>query len=532
MANAQGSETRLKVNLKDADLVTATKTIADRTGVQFYFKSTKQFNRVTLSVDNQTADDVIRFICDAAGAYVTKNETGVYVITAEKPVGEATTELANGKPKAKIFRKMKMLHAGADEVFARVVMNQILDPLARQKDMMRAIDLVKSNNLSNGMNNAQNQVLNQYAGNNGFRPTAVAPAGQQPNPQTDSGNAIQLPGETSRQLGMGGGGGMMGGGMGAGGGGLQGGGGGGLGQGGGGGLGQGGGATLQGGQGLVPDTIDHISFDPTDNSLIVQGTSEEDINNLQNIIAQFDVAPKQVTIRVEFITTTENLDQSIGYGIEYSRGTLVAGLSNAEFLRASDPVFLTYATGDAVFRLRTRLSQGFGRVVTAPTIRTINNTPATVGAFTTDYILNAQTQLTQGILQTIVNPTPIQVGTFMTLNPRINGDGYITMGLAPNVGGITGTRSVTVQNGVTQDLPIITQQSVSAVVRIKNKDTIVIGGMNTESVNTTLNRVPVLSDLPIIGQFFRRTVKGKSTSELLIFVTPTIIEEDEEGPTP
>jgi type II secretory pathway component GspD/PulD (secretin) len=155
-----------------------------------------------------------------------------------------------------------------------------------------------------------------------------------------------------------------------------------------------------------------------------------------------------------------------------------------------------------------------------------------VSAFTTDYILSAQTQVTQGVLNTVVNPLPIQVGTFLTVNPRINGDGYITMGLSPNVAGITGTRSVALSNNVTSDLPIITQQSVSAVVRIKNRDTIVIGGMNTESVNTTVNRVPVLADLPILGQFFRRTAKGKTSSELLIFVTPTIIEEDEEGPLP
>jgi general secretion pathway protein D len=332
--------------------------------------------------------------------------------------------------------------------------------------------------------------------------------------------------------GMGGGmgGGMMGGGMG---GGMMGGGmGGGMGQGMGGGMGGMGGGSLVPGQGLVPDTIDHISFDPTDNSLIIQGTSEDDINTLQNIIAQFDVAPKQVQVRVEFITTSENLDRSLGFGIEYNRGSLVAGMNQQDFIRASDPVFLTYATGDAVLRLRTRLSEGSGRVVTAPTLRTLNNTPAMVSAFTTDYILSAQTQVTQGVLNTVVNPLPIQVGTFLTVNPRINGDGYITMGLSPNVAGITGTRSVALSNNVTSDLPIITQQSVSAVVRIKNRDTIVIGGMNTESVNTTVNRVPVLADLPILGQFFRRTAKGKTSSELLIFVTPTIIEEDEEGPLP
>jgi general secretion pathway protein D len=534
IANAQGNDARLKVNLKDADLLTATKMIAERTGVQFYFKSQKAFNRVTLQVENQTADDVIRFICDAAGAFVTKNDAGVYVISADAPVTESV--VAEGKTKARIFRKVKMLHAGADDIFNRVVLNRMLDPMAKQKELMRAIDLVKANNLSNGLSNSPAYNLyDQFVGTNQFTPKPQATASTPT--AGNEGNSIELPGEKSKQMGgmMGGGGmggGMMGGGMGGGmGQGMGGGMGGGMGQGMGGGMGQGGGSLVPG-QGLVPDTIDHISFDPTDNSLIIQGTSEDDINTLQNIIAQFDVAPKQVQVRVEFITTSENLDRSLGFGIEYNRGSLVAGMNQQDFIRASDPVFLTYATGDAVLRLRTRLSEGSGRVVTAPTLRTLNNTPAMVSAFTTDYILSAQTQVTQGVLNTVVNPLPIQVGTFLTVNPRINGDGYITMGLSPNVAGITGTRSVALSNNVTSDLPIITQQSVSAVVRIKNRDTIVIGGMNTESVNTTVNRVPVLADLPILGQFFRRTAKGKTSSELLIFVTPTIIEEDEEGPLP
>jgi type II secretory pathway component GspD/PulD (secretin) len=340
----------------------------------------------------------------------------------------------------------------------------------------------------------------------------------------DLGNGITLPGESANQRGGGaaGGGGF---GAGAGGGGQLGGGG----QGGqlGGGLGQGGGANLQGGQGLVPDSITFISFDPTDNSLIVQGTNEDDITALQNLIAQFDVRPKQVSVKVEFITTTENLDQSLGFGIQYSRGTLVAGLAQNEFLRASDPVFLTYATGDAVIRLRTRLATGYGRVVTAPILRTLNNTPATVAAITNDWILTTTSFVTNGIVQAQVNPIPLQIGTVLTLQPRINGDGTITMGMTPQVSNVTGLRPVTLGQGQSLELPIFVTQAVSVIVNVRDGETIVLGGLNSESQNSTINRVPVLSDLPIIGQFFKRVIKQKSSSELLIFVTPKIINDDD-----
>ena len=517
----QDKDTRLNVNLKDADLVTATKMVTERTGLQFIFKSTKSFGKVTLQLKDQSADDVIRYICDAAGAYVTRDENGVYVITADKPIIDVPT-ISNAKPASKIMRKIKLLHAGADEVFARVVMNKILDPMAKHVEMYRAINMAKmmvSGSTDNTAVSTRN-VLDSVSNYNTYQPTAT-PISQKVG--TESGSSIALPGDSANQRGGGGNAGF--------GGGQQGGGGNGLG-GGGQGQGQGGNTTLQPGQGLVPDTIDHISFDPTDNSLIVRGTSEEDINQLQNIIAQFDIQPRQVQIKVEFITTTQNLDQSLGYNVNYTRGTVVAGMSGSDFLRASDPVFLTYASGDAVMRLRTKLSEGYGRVVTAPIIRTINNTPATVSAFTQDWILTTTTVATNGGFLTTVNPQQLTLGTTLSVTPRINADNTITMGLAPQVSTPVGPRTFNPSSGSSIELPINTTQGVQCVVNVKDRETIVLGGLNSESTNTTTNRVPVLSDLPILGQFFRGVTKGRTSSELLIFVTPVILDDEDKSINP
>ena len=206
-------------------------------------------------------------------------------------------------------------------------------------------------------------------------------------------------------------------------------------------------------------------------------------------------------------------------------------MAGSDFLRASDPVFLTYASGDAVFRLRTRLAEGSGRVVTAPIIRTMNNTPATVFAFTTDWILTSTTTGIGNNIITTVNPQPLPLGTGLSVTPRINADNTITMGLTPSVTSVVGTRQVS-STGTSFELPITAQQAVSVVVNVKDKETIVLGGMNTESTNTTVTRVPVLSDLPILGQFFKKVVKGKTASELLIFVTPVIIEDEDTGIAP
>ena len=516
IVTAQSEVTRLNVNLKDADLVTATKMVTERTGLQFMFRSTKAFSKITLQLKDQTADDVIRYICDAAGAFVTKDENGVYVISAEKP-GIDAPAIANS-PKSSIFKKIKLLHAGADEIYARVVMNRILDPMQKHQDSMRAINMAKQMVAGSdfGQRGASN-TFDSLSTYNRYQPTVL------PNKTADSGNNVAIPGEESGNQrggpGNAGGGGQNNGG-GLGGGGQN-----------GGGNGQGGGTQMTPGQGLIPDSITHITYDPTDNSLVVTGTNEDDINKLQNIIAQFDVRPRQVQIKVEFITTTVNLDQSLGFNINYSRGTVIAGMAAQDFLRASDPVFLTYASGDAVFRLRTRLAEGDGRVVTAPIVRTMNNTPASVFAVTQDWILTSQTTVSNGTVVTTVNPIALQLGTGLSVTPRINADNTITMGLSPQVTSVTGTRQVT-SSGSSFELPIQTSELVQVVVNVKDKETIVLGGLNAESTTSTVNRVPVLSDLPIVGQFFKNTHKTKAASELLIFVTPVIIEDDDSSGVP
>lgn len=527
IAGAQTSETRLDVNLKDADILTATKMVTQKTGLQFMFKSQKAFSKVTLQLKDQTADDVIRYICDAANAYVKRDDNGVYIISDQPMV--AAAPVATAAAPVRIFRRMKLLHSGADEIYARVVLNSILDPMAKHAENIRAINMAKQILApGNPITSKSAGVFDSLTSINQFSPSTAQPVQA---PAGDGGGGVTLPGESAAQRpggggGIGGGGGL--GGQNGGGGGL----GGGQNGGGGGGLGGGQNTQLQPGQGLIPSTITHIQFDPTDNSLIVQGSSEDDINYLQNLIAQFDVRPKQVQIKVEFITTTENLDQSLGYHTSFSRGTVVAGIAAQDFIRASDPVFLTYSSGDAVFRLRTRLAQGNGRVVTAPIVRTMNNTPATVFAFTTDWVLTSTTQAVGNNLVTTVTPQQLVLGTGLSVTPRINNDSTITMGLTPTVSSVAGSRTVNTSGNTSTELPIFTSQSVSVVINLKNKETVVLGGLNTESSNSTLNRVPVLSDIPIFGQFFRRTIKQKTASELLIFVTATIIEDEEGGINP
>lgn len=525
----QRSDVRVRLTLKDADMIAATKTLSQQTGLQFVVKpSDRPYERITLTLVDQTPEDALAYICQAAGAYFRRDESGVYIISHDRPAPEMVAPVKEAARPTRLLRKIRLVHGDPEAIYKQIAYAQVTDPQTAYLQLKRFRSLSQLETNTAGMTPEMVAGQANFSGMGRMNQASypVSPTNPKilaPEPERvggdENGSDVRLPGESGNQRGLGGGGGQ--GGIGGGqNGGIGGGQNGGIGGQGGG---QGGQVTLTGGTGLIPESIDFITYDPTDNSLIVRGTSEDDINDLQNTIATFDVAPRQVIIKVEFITTTQTLQKSLGYSVQYSRGTLITGSDPSQFLALSDPVFLTYATGNAVLRLRTLLTEGQGKVVTAPIIRTLNNQPAAVFAQTTSYIFATNQIITNGIASTTVNPIPIQSGTTLTVAPRINADGFITLALSPQVGGISNVQLG--PDGV--QYPNFSQQGVFCVARVRNRETIVLGGLNIENILYTENRVPVLGDLPIIGQFFRRRSTTKNNSELLIFVTPEVVEDDQ-----
>jgi len=520
IAQQAPEQLRVDIFLKDADLLSATRVLTQKAGMQFVFQpSGEPFGKITLKLDSVTAEEALSYICQCAGASFRKDDNGVYIIGKAKA---ADTVEPSPAPAAHVVKTIKRIHVQKADVRNVYDMLLFMTPF---NDSRGFEDIKKFNRLT-----ASDSPL----GNNAFRPetmisTSPSAVFQPVNPRaattltnSEAGGDISLPGEFGGQLGGDGGGGGRNGGGGLG----PGGGGGGGNNGGrnGGGGGNGGNNSLTAGQGLVPQSIDFISYDPTDNSIVVRG-SEEDIAELQRYISLFDVAPKQVEIKVEFITTTDNLDKSIGFDFLYQRGTMIAGTSPGTFARSSDPVFLSYATGNVTTRMRALLSEGRGKVVQAPILRTLNNQPATIQSNITQWIFINQTTVSNGTVITNSNPQPLQASTTLSIAPRINDDNTITVYLSPQIASFVGT--TTAPDGT--ELPNLVQQAISVVARVKNGETIVLGGLTAKNDNTTVSRVPLVSDLPIIGQFFKRTDRVKRNSDLLIFVTPRVIEDEDSG---
>jgi general secretion pathway protein D len=501
------------IHLMDTDLITAVKAIAQQIKAEFVFEPTDEpYRRISfIKVDQKPFEQVLGYICQAAGATYRKEANGVYVIgparpkPLESPAPAPTPAPREVQKSLVITERIPLRYSRASDI-VRIIKTEMMtdDPFAELRDFV-------------------NRSL--YESSLMMRPpvSPAVPLRLDGSPAVPFNNApVASPDETAREIGegqRGGRGGIGGfGGQPGGFGGQPGGGGFGGGQPGGGFGGQFG-AGGQAGILLPSEGFDGIVANDLDNSIIVRGTPEA-IEYIRRILRFLDVAPKQVLIRAEFVTVSRNDAEKFGIDWNLARVNLQAGASG--LADRSAPVFVNYATGNLVANLRALLSETRGRVVNAPVVVTQNNSPASVTFFTLDYVEQQFVVFNQvGQPTTFSTFVPVQIPTFLSVTPRVNADGTITLTLFPQV---TAPKRIRVGG---RDLPGADSQSVLTVRRIRNGETLVIGGLITRSDNTATNKIPLLGDLPVIGQFFRSRERAVVESELLIFVTATVLDEEE-----
>jgi general secretion pathway protein D len=112
------------------------------------------------------------------------------------------------------------------------------------------------------------------------------------------------------------------------------------------------------------------------------------------------------------------------------------------------------------------------------------------------------------------------VGTSLTLIPTINPDGYVNLELVQEVS----TATAETQFGA----PVISTREVATNLFIRNGQTAVIGGLVDNQLVTTRTGVPLLKDIPVLGWLFGSTTRRSTQSELFLFLTPHVLETDED----
>lgn len=263
-----------------------------------------------------------------------------------------------------------------------------------------------------------------------------------------------------------------------------------------------------------------IAIDPETRSLII--TTDEQTNaEIAKVIKNLDKPKPQVLIKVLFLEVTYNKDLDVGVEGKYTfrndgKGTIETILGLAQQTQGG---FYRVLVDDWSVTLRALAQQGKLEVLSRPQILARNNQEAviTVGS-EIPIVTNSRITDTGQTLNTIQYQ---DVGIILRVTPFITPEGSIEMIVSPEISTLT---DQTIPISDTTSSPVIAKRSAETVVVTPNAKTVVIGGLMENKKTESVRKIPLLGDIPLLGHLFRRTIKDAVKTELLIFLTPTIVE--------
>jgi len=164
-------------------------------------------------------------------------------------------------------------------------------------------------------------------------------------------------------------------------------------------------------------------------------------------------------------------------------------------------------------------SQGRVQVLSNPSIMAANNQPAELFVGERIRVAEASGLTEGGNLNT--STVEEQVGITLNVTPSINPDGFVRLSVLPELSALT---SRTTQINEDLETPIITERSASTTVTVRDGQTIVIGGLISDRYEFRRRKVPFFGDIPILGALFRNDEETSLKTELLIVLTPHVIQ--------
>ena len=294
-----------------------------------------------------------------------------------------------------------------------------------------------------------------------------------------------------------------------------------------------------------------VTIDARTNTLIVKDTAET-ISNIRDLISKIDIAVKQVMIEARIVSATDTFSKELGVkwgilsqGAASNRNLLVGGnLSTIDSLKTyttatnadgtTYPVYsgltaannlsvnlgATNAAGSIAFgllsisdllldlELSAMQADNKGEVISSPKVLTADKQTAKIMSGT-------QIPYQEASASGATSTSFIEAALSLEVTPNITPEGRIGMDLSIENG------SPTIINGATA----VSKDSIKTNVVVDDGQTVVLGGVFKNTLGNDVTKIPFLGDLPYVDRFFKRTSKSNNKQELLIFVTPKLVND-------
>lgn len=305
---------------------------------------------------------------------------------------------------------------------------------------------------------------------------------------------------------------------------------------------------------MIGDAL--ITSDPETRRLIVI-TDEETHQHISQVISNLDRPKPQVLIKVVFAEVTYNnaLDVGVEGSFIHNTGSFMGAVTNFNILSngtqvpvvSQQPInsvlggstsfglansmgvpggaFAQLTGEDYIVTLKAAAQKGKVEILSRPTILARNNQKASI-------VVGQEVPLITGVnYDSFGNQrnaiTYQNVGIILEVTPFINPDGMVEMILKPQISQVDPNATVQISGATTNsgavNAPVIDIRAADTVVVTPDGNTVVIGGLMQNNRSSTVTKVPLLGDIPLLGNLFKHKVTSDSKSELLIFLTPYVV---------
>jgi len=273
--------------------------------------------------------------------------------------------------------------------------------------------------------------------------------------------------------------------------------------------------------------------DPRTGTIFVQDTPSR-LEEVRKIIKQIDVPVRQVLIEARFVSAGDSFNRTLGGKLGYTGPAVGAGAGfavggntptatrgviggNVNLPGAASgmggltlSLFNPLATKVLTLELTASELDGKTKNIASPRVVTKDKVAATISAGTQ---IPYQAATSSGATSVSFKDATLS----LSVTPQITPDDHINMQVTANQDTVG-----TIYSGV----PSINTKKVNTEVLVENGGTVVIGGVFTQDISNSTQKVPLLGDVPVVGWLFKNNVKSDDKSELLIFITPKIMNDE------
>lgn len=269
-----------------------------------------------------------------------------------------------------------------------------------------------------------------------------------------------------------------------------------------------------------------VVADAENNALLISTTARE-YERVERILQQLDVLPTQVLL--EAVIAEVSLTDELKFGVRWF-------LENGNFsIRFTDlasslvtPSFpglgATYNAGDIIFTLNALSSVTDVKVISSPNLMALNNQKAVLQIGDQVPIVTQTSTGVENPNAPVINRIELKdTGVILSMTPRVNSSGRVLLDIEQEVSNVTRTTS----SGI--DSPTIQQRKVATRVVVNDGEALALGGLIQERKTNARGQVPILGELPVIGNAFKNKTDTINRTELIIFIRPRIVRNVREA---